>query len=136
MPKTAQEWKDTLDFDTLPDAELLELLNEAEGHETSGGNLTQTLSLTPAEIKEVLLVEGVGMAFKAIRSEKGLSTRSGAHEWHLSQGRVSQIEQPGVNLELATVADLAQRMGYRTRIVFEPVDGGQTISATLDAKKG
>lgn len=139
MSKTAQEWKAELDLDELPDAEFLEALNELEGKEVVVGSSSRPggswVCMTLSEIKEILLVEGVGMAFKAIRTGKGLSTRSGAHEWQLSQGRVSQIEQPGVNLELATVANLAQRMGYRTRVVFEPIEGGQTISATLEAKR-
>ena len=148
MPKTAPEWKDQLELDYLPDDELLEALNGLEGKEVIGaaGPLAHDASTTPAdppnfvamtfdEFKEALLVESVGLAFKTIRRAQGHTTRTAAQRFRLSPGRVSQIEQPGANLELATIADLAQRMGYRTRVVFEPIEGGTPISALVDVKR-
>jgi DNA-binding XRE family transcriptional regulator len=148
MPKTAEEWKDQLELDYLPDDELLEALNGLEGKEVIGsaGPLDSAAKTSPTdpptfvamtfdEFKEALLVESVGLAFKSIRKSQGYTTRTAAQRYHLSQGRVSQIEQPGVNLELATIADLARRMGYRTRVVFEPVEGGTPISALVDVKR-
>lgn len=138
MPKTAQEWKEQLGLEELPDPQFLEALNGLENVETissSAADPTTFIEMTPDQIRETLLVEGVGLALRAIRTGQGHTTRSAAQAWQLSPGRVSQIEQPGANLELATLADLARRMGYRTRIVFEPVDGGPAISAPVDVKR-
>lgn len=142
MPKTAQEWKDQLELDELPDPEFLEALNGLEEKEviSAAGTLASSdpptfVAMTFDEFKEALLVESVGLAFKSIRQAQGYTTRTAAQRFRLSPGRVSQIEQPGVNLELATIADLARRMGYRTRVVFEPIEGGTPISALVDVKR-
>jgi hypothetical protein len=103
--------------------------------ETAATDPPSFVAMTFDEFKEALLVESVGLAFKSIRKAQGHTTRTAAHCYRLSPGRVSQIEQPGVNLELATIADLARRMGYRTRMVFEPVEGGTPISALVDVKR-
>lgn len=137
MPKNAQEWKDQLGLEELPDPEFLEALNGLENLETISGAADPAtfVEMTPDQIRETLLVEGVGLALKTIRTRQGHTTRSAAQTWQLSPGRISQMEQPGANLELATLAELARRMGYRTRIVFEPVDGGPAISAPVDVKR-
>ncbi|WP_261665183.1 helix-turn-helix domain-containing protein [Deinococcus sp. Marseille-Q6407] len=134
--KTAQEWQQHLGLDELPDDEFVTALNSLEGEEAiAGGGLeaqglvaTQT---SPAELVGALVVESAGEAFKAARQEQGLTVRQAAESWGISPGRVSQMESPEANLYMSTVGSAALRMGYRAKLVLEPIDGGQPIEASL-----
>ncbi len=130
--KTAQEWQDILNLEALPDAEMLALLNEAEGHEVSGGSLpeSQFVRMTPAEISQAVAVGSLGQAFKVIREREGLTMRAAGERWGVSSGRISQLEHPDANLTIGTITDMLGRMGKRARLVIED-EGGETIEATL-----
>ena len=112
--KSAEEWQYLLDLEYLPVDPLLEWLNEESTAEEYG----------PQARREDELLACVGRAFRFIRMAQGHTTRSAAEAWQLSPGRVSQIERPGANLELSTIGELARRMGYRARVVFDPIPGG------------
>lgn len=78
-----------------------------------------------------LVVESAGEAFKAARQQKGLTVRLAAENWGISSGCISQIESPEANLYMSTVGSAALRMGYRAKLVLEPMEGGQPIEALL-----
>ena len=134
MPKTAQEWQEQLNLEALPDDEFLESLNALEGLEyvEDEPDPAHWVSMTPTEIKEALLVESVGDAFKHLRGAQDLSTRAAADALGISHGRVSQLEASGNALNLATITRMAQGFGYRTRLTFEPIGGGEGVSVVVE----
>lgn len=111
---SAEEWKDLMGLEYLPVDPLLEWLNEAATAEKYGSQAQ----------REDEPLSCVGQAFRVLRLAQGHTTRSAAEAWQLSAGRVSQIERLGANLELSTIGELARRMGYRARVVFDPIPGG------------
>ncbi|CAM3407718.1 helix-turn-helix transcriptional regulator [Deinococcus saxicola] len=136
MSKTPQEWQVVLGIDELPDAQWVEMLNALEGKGTidGGGLEAQGLTasaLTPDEIGVALVVESAGAAFRAVRQDQQLTVRQAAEAWGVSPGRVSQIEAADANLYLSTVGSAALRMGYRAKLLLEPLESGPTIVATL-----
>lgn len=136
MSKTAQEWQAQLGLDDLPDPEWVGMMNNLEGKEVidGGGLEARGLTanpLTPDELVGTLVVESAGAAFKTVRQERRLTVRQAALAWGVSPGRVSQIESPEANLYMSTVGSAALRMGYRAKLVLEPLEGGPTIVAPL-----
>ena len=136
MSKTPQEWQATLGLDELPDTEWVQMMNALEGQETvdGGGLEAQGLTaspLTPDEIGVALVVESAGAAFRAVRQDQQLTVRQAAETWGVSPGRVSQIESADANLYLSTVGSAAMRMGYRAKLILEPLESGPTIVAAL-----
>ncbi|GHG08714.1 hypothetical protein GCM10017783_21630 [Deinococcus piscis] len=134
--KTAQEWQQHLGLDELPDDDFVTALNSLEGQDAvDGGGLEDqglvAAQTSPAELVSALVVESAGEAFKAVRQEQGLTVRQAAESWGVSPGRISQMESPEANLYMSTVGSAALRMGYRAKLVLEPLDGGQPIEASL-----
>ncbi|MCY1704274.1 helix-turn-helix domain-containing protein [Deinococcus sp. SL84] len=134
--KTAKEWQQHLGLDELPDDEFVTALNSLEGQDAVDGGGLEAQGLvaahaSPAELVSALVVESAGEAFKAVRQEQGLTVRQAAESWGVSPGRVSQMESPEANLYMSTVGSAALRMGYRAKLVLEPLDGGQPIEASL-----
>ncbi|MBB6017070.1 helix-turn-helix domain-containing protein [Deinococcus radiopugnans] len=141
MSKTAQEWQQQLGLDTLPDEELLQAFNALEGQEViDGGGLEArgltAPSMTPDELVAALVVGSAGAAFKKVRQEQHLTVRQAAQAWGVSPGRVSQMEAQDANLYMSTVGSAALRMGYRAKLVLEPLEGGQAIVAPLGETQG
>lgn len=136
MSKTAQEWQQALGLDTPPDEEFLNALNTLEGQEVVDGGGLERLGLTaepltPDELVGALVVESAGAAFKTARQEQHLTVREAAQAWGVSPGRVSQMEAPDANLYMSTLGNAALKMGYRAKLVLEPVEGGRAIVAPL-----
>lgn len=136
MSKTPQEWQSALGLDELPDAEWVQMMNALEGRETiDGGGLEMqgltASALTPDEIGVALVVASAGAAFRAVRQDQQLTVRQAAEAWGVSPGRVSQIESADANLYLSTVGSAALRMGYRAKLILEPLESGPTIVAAL-----
>ena len=136
MSKTPQEWQSALALGELPDAEWTEMMNALEDRETiDGGGLEvqglTALALTPDEIGVALVVASAGAAFRAVRQDQQLTVRQAAEAWGVSPGRVSQIESADANLYLSTVGSAALRMGYRAKLILEPLESGPTIVAAL-----
>ena len=136
MSKTPQEWQSALGLGELPDAQWVEMMNALEGQETidGGGLEMQGLTapaLTPDEIGVALVVASAGAAFRAVRQDQQLTVRQAAEAWGVSPGRVSQIESADANLYLSTVGSAALRMGYRAKLILEPLESGPTIVAAL-----
>ncbi|CAM3559166.1 HTH cro/C1-type domain-containing protein [Deinococcus saxicola] len=141
MSKTPQAWQVALGLDELPDPEWVEMMNTLEDRDTieGGGLEVQGLTaaaLTPDEIGVALVVESAGAAFRAVRQDQHLTVRQAAEAWGVSPGRVSQIESADANLYLSTVGSAALRMGYRAKLLLEPLEHGPTIVATLDDSRG
>ena len=133
MPKTPQQWKDTLDLAELPDPDYLAALNALEGVETIDApeHALHLQEMTPDDLLAALIVEGAGQAFRSIRAQAGLTTRRAGSILGVSGARVSQLEADEANLYTSTVAEVAARFGYRAKLVLEPLGGGQRIEATL-----
>lgn len=141
MSKTAQEWQQLLGLDTLLDEAFLTALNALEGQEVidGGGLEARGLTappLTPGELVGALVVESAGAAFKKARQEQHLTVRQAAQAWGVSPGRVSQMEAQDANLYMSTVGSVAFRMGYRAKLVLEPLDDGPVIVAPLGEAQG
>ncbi len=134
--KTAQEWKDALGLAELPDAEYLADLNALDGQETvdfEGADPARFVAATPADVAAQVVLASAGQAFREARRRAGFTVRKAAEQWGMSPGRVSQVEADDANLYAQTIAETAQRMGYRARLVLEPLDGGEPIAADLRA---
>lgn len=135
MSKTPQEWQSALGLDELPDAEWVQLMNALEGRETIDGGGLEAQGLTPDEIGVALVVASAGAAFRAVRQDQQLTVRQAAEAWGVLPGRVSQIESTDANLYLSTVGSAALRMGYRAKLLLEPLESGPTIVAALGDSK-
>lgn len=132
MAKTAYEWMQALHLEEEPDHEFLRALNALEGKEVVGQpeDLPQ-VGLTPKELAEAVVLESVGEALKSIREQVGLTTRETGELLGISHARISQIERPDASLNLLTVARTAQKLGYRTKLVFESEVGGSSITVPV-----
>lgn len=135
MSKTPQEWQSALGLDELPDAEWVQMMNALEGRETIDGGGLEAQGLTPDEIGVALVVASAGAAFRAVRQDQQLTVRQAAEAWGVLPGRVSQIESTDANLYLSTVGSAALRMGYRAKLLLEPLESGPTIVAALGDSK-
>lgn len=133
MPKTAQQWMQDLELDELPDAEFLEALNALEGKETVGraSDPVQGAGLTPDDLAAAVNAGSVGEALKRLRQQAALTTRDAGELLGTSHARVTQLERPDATPNLTTVARTAYRLGYHTKLVFEPIEDGPTITAPL-----
>ncbi len=61
-----------------------------------------------------------------------LTTREAGELVGTSHARVTQLERGGDSLNLMTVSRTASRLGYRTKLVFEPENGdGPSVTAPL-----
>jgi hypothetical protein len=126
MPKSAQEWKDELSLPELPDAEYLAALNRLEGLEAVDGGRLEAQGLakamTPGEVAGSVLLNSVGELLRAVRLTHQMTVREAGAAWGVSPGRISQIESAGANLYSSTLGEMAHRMGYRVRVILEPLD--------------
>jgi DNA-binding XRE family transcriptional regulator len=140
MVKSAQEWQEALNLDTLPDADLLAMLNAAEGQ----GDLYSTApsAETPLDVdnlaetieslyQEEVIATAVGQALAQLRAAEHLTLAQVGDAMQVTRARVSSIEK-GENAKLDTVARYAAAVGYRARLVLEPAKpGGPRITLDL-----
>lgn len=138
MPKTAQEWKVQLGLPELPDAEYLAALNSLEGLETvDGGRLEaqgQAVEMTPGEIAGAVVLDSVGEMLRAVRQAHEMTVREAGAAWGVTPGRISQLESAGANLYSSTLGEMAHRMGYRARVILEPLDPGDTARPRFETE--
>lgn len=137
--KTAEQWQQDLNLDTLPDADMLALLNEAAGLETAAFTADEAVSLGLADELEVdgleqrvealYTAETIGAALGAMRGARHLGVREMARRLGVQGSAVVKIER-GENAELMTVARYATAAGYRARLVLEPEQGGGPVIST------
>ena len=84
------------------------------------------------EFAEVLLQESLAALLQSARASAQLSLADVAERLSVSRGRIHQLEQDGANLQIATLARLADALGYDVRVTFVARDEGRSpLSAPL-----
>lgn len=124
-PKQIQQ---QLNLAEEPDAELLELLEGLEDRPARlhPDNTALLKPLTPQsvrlEVSEAIALRSVGELLSSARKDNTLTLEQLGQALGVSKGRVSQLERQGANLESATLARVAEMLGYDATIVFRPRD--------------
>lgn len=84
-------------------------------------------SLKPTTVEELqqkleyfLILDSLGELLHKIRSDRGLTVREMAREVQKSPGRISQIEGTLDRIELKTLAQYANELGYDVQIALVP----------------
>jgi len=85
----------------------------------------ETLNPTTAEelqqkLEYFLILDSLGELLQKIRSDRGLTVREMAREVQKSPGRISQIEGTRDRIELKTLAQYANELGYDVQIALVP----------------
>lgn len=88
-------------------------------------NPPETLKPTTAEelqqkLEYFLIVDSLGELLQKIRNSRGLTVREMAREVQKSPGRISQIEGTRDRIELKTLAEYANELGYDVQIALIP----------------
>jgi len=84
-------------------------------------------TLTPTTVEELqqkqeyfLILESLGELLHKIRSDRGLTVREMPREVQKTPGRISQIEGTRDRIELKTLAQYANELGYDVQIALVP----------------
>lgn len=84
-------------------------------------------NLKPITVEELqqkleyfLILDSLGELLQKIRSDRGLTVREMAREVQKSPGRISQIEGTRDRIELKTLAQYANELGYDVQIALVP----------------
>lgn len=81
---------------------------------------------------EALLQDSLAALLQSARGSAQLSLADVAERLNVSRGRIHQLEQDGANLQIATLARLADALGYDVRVTFIARDEGRPpLSAPL-----
>ena len=88
-------------------------------------NPPETLKPTTAEelqqkLEYFLILDSLGELLQKIRNSRGLTVREMAREVQKSPGRISQIEGTRDRIELKTLAEYANELGYDVQIALIP----------------
>lgn len=88
-------------------------------------NPPETLKPTTAEelqqkLEYFLILDSLGELLQKIRKSRGLTVREMAREVQKSPGRISQIEGTRDRIELKTLAEYANELGYDVQIALIP----------------
>jgi hypothetical protein len=137
--KTKEQVRQELGLDGVPSDEFMQILGEV-GDEpiVTGpriGEVAQPYS--PAEIKDeladALVAQTVGELLARARAEAGLSLREVGTGAGVSRGRIQQLETKE-NIEVATLARVAEALGYGLEIRLVPeTEGRPLLKADLRA---
>ncbi|MBE9186339.1 MAG: helix-turn-helix transcriptional regulator [Microcoleus sp.] len=97
----------------------------AEPEAMVDANTPETLNPTTAEelqqkLEYFLILDSLGELLHKIRSDRGLTVREMAREVQKSPGRISQIEGTRDRIELKTLAQYANELGYDVQIALVP----------------
>lgn len=97
----------------------------AEPEAMVDANTPETLKPTTVEelqqkLEYFLILESLGELLQKIRSDRGLTVREMAREVQKSPGRISQIEGTRDRIELKTLAQYANELGYDVQIALVP----------------
>ena len=108
----------------LPDDELMALLEElGEAEVVTGVSPVEGEDYTAddfaEELEEAEIAESVGQLLQKAREEAGRSLRQAGEAVGVSHTRVRELEHSS-NIEVATLARVAEALGYSVRIVLEP----------------
>ncbi len=87
-------------------------------------------------LEQLIAVQTVGDGLRQARKRRKLSSRQLALQLELSQTRIMEMERANTELELRTVARVAEGLGYRVKLELIPDDFNEpTISITMPHKK-
>jgi hypothetical protein len=97
----------------------------AETEAMVDANTPETLKPTTVEelqqkLEYFLILDSLGELLQKIRSDRGLTVREMAREVQKSPGRISQIEGTLDRIELKTLAQYANELGYDVQIALVP----------------
>ncbi len=97
----------------------------AEPEAMVDANTPENLNPTTAEelqqkLEYFLILDSLGELLRKIRSDRGLTVREMAREVQKSPGRISQIEGTRDRIELKTLAQYANELGYDVQIALVP----------------
>ncbi|MCP2727182.1 helix-turn-helix domain-containing protein [Limnofasciculus baicalensis] len=97
----------------------------AESEAMVDTNPPETLNPTTVEelqqkLEYFLILDSLGELLQKIRSDRGLTVREMAREVQKSPGRISQIEGTRDRIELKTLAQYANELGYDVQIALVP----------------
>jgi ribosome-binding protein aMBF1 (putative translation factor) len=87
-------------------------------------------------LDQLIAVQTVGDGLRQARKRRKLSSRQLALQLELSQTRIMEMERANTELELRTVARVAEGLGYRVKLELIPeVLNEPTISVTMPRKE-
>lgn len=97
----------------------------AEPEAMVDANTPETLKPTTVEelqqkLEYFLILDSLGELLQKICSDRGLTVREMAREVQKSPGRISQIEGTRDRIELKTLAQYANELGYDVQIALVP----------------
>ena len=97
----------------------------AEHEAMVNANTPENLKPTTAEelqqkLEYFLILDSLGELLQKIRSDRGLTVREMAREVQKSPGRISQIEGTRDRIELKTLAQYANELGFDVQIALVP----------------
>lgn len=98
----------------------------------------KTKTVLPSEAVEQLeqtiaqgyLAQTIGELLEKARQTRGLGKRELARKLETSHGRVSKLEQ-SENIELKSLFEVAQTLGYDLSISLIPKEGGASLGAVV-----
>jgi ribosome-binding protein aMBF1 (putative translation factor) len=83
-------------------------------------------------LDQLIAVQTVGDGLRQARKRRKLTSRQLASQLDLSQTRIMEMERANTELELRTVARVAEGLGYRVKLELIPDDVNEpTISVTM-----
>jgi ribosome-binding protein aMBF1 (putative translation factor) len=86
-------------------------------------------------LDQLIAVQTVGDGLRQARKRRKLTSRQLASQLDLSQTRIMELERANTQLELRTVARVAEGLGYRVKLELIPDDANEpTISVTMPRK--
>ncbi len=94
-----------------------EAMVDANTHETLKPTTVEELQ---QKLEYFLILDSLGELLHKIRSDRGLTVREMAREVQKSPGRISQIEGTLDRIELKTLAQYANELGYDVQIALVP----------------
>lgn len=87
-------------------------------------------------LEQLIAVQTVGDGLRQARKRRKLSSRQLAIQLELSQTRIMEMERANTELELRTVARVAEGLGYRVKLELIPDDVNEPIiSVTMPRKE-
>jgi DNA-directed RNA polymerase specialized sigma subunit len=117
----AKKIKKQLRLAEEPDAELLALLDGIEDRPAKTTQVNfQTIipQAIQATLEDELISQSVSQLITHARKKRGLTLEQIGQIMKVGKGRMSQIEKAGANLELQTLARVAQALEYDLKVSF------------------
>ena len=127
----------------LPDREVVrvkaaQLLQQPAGYIVEGRTLEDS-GYTSPELKtlfeEALLEQRMGQALQTARKGRGLSGSELARRLGVTPMRVHQLERVQGNVELQTLARVADALNYELTVILTPREGGASIQVNTRSEQ-